>query len=232
MPKKSASRKNITKRRAKKSTIARNPSRASPVHTFKRTVSQNIPINQLYGWNSGGFSLNLIFALSQMTCFINGASTFTPAIPDYTDFTSLFDQYQIRGVELELYWSKNIAGESTAAYSTPMLWSVIDYDDAANMTLTQLQQYPLVRTTNMGEDGGRALRQSFRPVPRLQVPDGTGGTGYAPVLDGNVWLDVANASVGHYGVKIYLDTFGRSSNVDLGTIMVVAKVEFAFKNAR
>jgi len=195
-------------------------------------VSQNVAINQLYGWNNGGFNMNLFFSLAQMSVFVNGASTFTPAVPDFSDFTALFDQYQIRGVELELYWSKNMAGEQTAAYSTPMLWSTLDYDDAANTSLSQLQQYPSVRTTNMGEDGGKAFRQSFRPVPRLQVPDGSGGTGYAPVLDGNLWVDVANPSVGYYGIKFFLDTFGRSSNIDLGTIMICAKIEYAFKNVR
>lgn len=225
------SRKTQKQKRANRR-IPRNPSTGSQLHTFKRTVSQNIAINQVYGWNSGGFLLALGFSLDKMSCFINGASTFAPAVPDYTDFTALFDQYQIRGVELEMFWSKNIAGEQTAAYCTPMLWSALDFDDVANTSLSQLQQYPAVRTTCMGEDGGKVFRQSFRPVARLQVPDGSGGTAYAPLLDGNQWIDVANPSVGFYGIKVFLDMFGRSSNIDLGTIMICAKIDYAFKNVR
>jgi len=167
-----------------------------------------------------------------MTIIINGAPTFAPAVPGYTDFTSLFDQYQIKDFTVEIFWSKNIAGEASAAFSLPLLWSALDFDDTGAITKQELQQYPAVRATSLGENGGKVFTHTFRPVPRIQVPDGTGGTGFAPSLDTNVWIDCTYPSVGHNGIKFYLDTFGRSSNIDIGSILVVGHITYGFRNQR
>jgi len=172
------------------------------------------------------------WSLYGMAIFINGASTFNPIVPGYTDFTSLFDQYQIKHVRCDVFWSKNIAGEGTAAYSLPLLWSALDMDDPSAITKSELQQYPNVRTTSLGENGGKVFTESFRPVARMSVPDGAGGTGYAPNLDTNIWLDCSYDRVAHYGLKLYLETFGRASNIDIGSFLVVSHITYGFRNQR
>lgn len=219
------------KQKGRKMRIPRTPN-SEVTHVFSRSVSQSIPVNQFAGFLSSGFALGSSVSLAQMVITINGASVYTVVVPGYLDFTALFDQYQIRSVTYDLFWSKNISGETSPGLAIPLLWSAMDYDDIGNFTLTELQQYPGVTTTMMGEDGGKVFHRTFRPVPRLNVPDGAGGTGFAPTLDRNVWIDCTYPQVSHNGIKIYLDTFGRTANSDIGSIMVCARIEYAFKHPR
>lgn len=176
--------------------------------------------------------MNFVFALSGVSYYINGVGSGFISFPNYSEFTSLFDQYQLKTMEVELYWSKNVATESGTNAVQPLIWSAFDYDDATNTTLANLQQYPAVRTTILGEDGGKVLRMSLTPRARYQLPDGAGGTGYSPTMASNPWIDCSYPAVEHYGVKTYLDTFGRTASLDIGTIKVVVRGSFAFKNVR
>lgn len=231
MPKQKYSKQKKARSKGRQPGVPRAPA-GEAVHVFARSVSQAIPINQLYGINSAGFDMAISVSLAQMAIVINGAPTFAVAVPGYTDFTALFDQYQIRAVSVDVFWSKNIAGEATAAYSLPLLWSALDYDDTNAITKGELQQYPDLRMTSMGENGGKVFQQRFRPVPRLSAPDGAGGTGFSPTLDKNAWFDVTYPQIAHNGIKFYLETFGRSSNIDLGSLLVCARVDYAFKHQR
>lgn len=171
------------------------------------------------------------FSLQQMHIYLNGASTFTPAVPSYTEFTALFDQWQIRGVDLDIYWAKNSVDTVTAGHSGVALWHTTDYDDVATATVAEMQQYPGVRLTSLAENGGSVLHHSFKPVVRLEAPAG-GSTTYLPQLESPQWIDCTYPNTDHRGVKIYLETFDRFANYDMGSILVVAKISFAFKNVR
>lgn len=166
-----------------------------------------------------------------MQIYLNGASTFTPAIPSYTEFTALFDQWQLRGVELEIYWAKNAVDTVTAGHSGPALWHTLDFDDVATTTLAEMQQYPRVQLTSLTENGGAVLRHSFKPVCRVEA-DANGSTAYLPQLDTNQWIDCTYPNVVHRGIKLYLETFDRFANYDMGSILIVAKVDYAFRHVR
>lgn len=208
------------------------PKSISQTYHFRRTLAFDLNINPASGFALAGNNLNFVFALSGVSYYINGVGSGFISFPNYSEFTSLFDQYQLKTMEVELYWSKNVAAESGTNAVQPLIWSVFDYDDASNTTLSSLQQYPGVRTTILGEDGGKVLRMSLTPRARLQLPDGAGGTGFSPTMVSNPWIDCSYPAVEHYGVKTYLDTFGRTASLDIGTIKVVVRGSFAFKNVR
>lgn len=204
----------------------------SQFYRFTRTLNFDLNINPSTGFATAGNNLNLVFALQGVSYFINGTGVGLIAFPNYSEFTALFDQYMIESMEVELYWSKNSAAESGTNAVQPLIWSAYDYDDASNTSLSSLQQYPAIRSTALGEDGGKVLKMKISPVPRVQLPDGSGGTAYAPTLDRNPWIDCGYPAVEHLGVKTYLDTFGRTASLDIGTIKVVVRGHFAFKNVR
>lgn len=202
------------------------------VHMFRRTASYSMPLNQQLGFLSSGFAASMVFSLSTLSFYVNGVGAATAAVPSISEFTTLFDQYQIRGIDIEIYWSKNIAGETNPAYSAPLLWSTPDYDDVGNTQIQNIMQYPAVRTTHLGEGGGKVFHQYIRPACRLEMPDGLGGTAFSPQLGGPQWIDCNYAAVEHYGMKFVLDTFGRSTNYDMGSLLFVVRHDFAFKNVR
>lgn len=208
------------------------PKSISQTYHFRRTLAFDLNINPASGYALAGNNLNLVFALSGVSYYINGVGSGFISFPNYSEFTSLFDQYQLKTMEIEFYWSKNVAAESGSNATQPLIWSAFDYDDAGNTTLSNLQQYPAVRTTILGEDGGKVLRMSITPRARLQMPDGAGGTGFSPTMVSNPWIDCSYPAVEHYGVKTYLDTFGRTTSLDIGTMKVVVRGSFAFKNVR
>jgi hypothetical protein len=205
---------------------------SSQMYAYRRTCSFDVNINPATGFAGAGNNLNLVFSLQQVSFFINGTGAGLVTFPSSSEFTSLFDQYQFRSVEVDVYWSKNVAAESGTNATQPMIWSCFDYDDVSNTTLTSMQQYPAVKSTILGENGGKVLQMRLIPRTRVEVPDGSGGTAYAPTLSKNPWIDCGYPSVEHYGVKTYLDTFGRTSSLDIGTIKFVIRAEWMFAHPR
>lgn len=205
-----------------------------PTYNFSRTVSQVVRINQGFGFESAGFSSAVSFSLGQMEIWFNGVSAFTTAVPNYTEFTSLFDQYQLRGVEFDVYWCKNVVdgGAGTTSRSLPTIWHALDYDDNATVTIAELSQYPGREITSLGENGGKVMHRRFRPIPSYIGNDGTGSDAKFVALDANQWIDCTYPLVEHKGIKMYLDTFEQYENYDMGSIRIVARLDFAFRSVR
>lgn len=113
------------------------------------------------------------------------------SVPNFTDFTNLFDSYAIERVDIAL-----LAGTAVLqVYGAP------DYDDVVAPTgvADMLErQNVLVRSLNV------AATQQFRAsiVPRVQINSGvTTGVMLAPPA---VRLDCADPSTGHFGYKLWI----------------------------
>lgn len=151
----------------------------SNVHSFKRTV-----------FNSGavsGSTLNDVY----------GALSFNlSSVPNYTEFTALFDQYRIDAVKVTFMPRANSAELGTNQGITK-LFTVVDYDDAATPTaINELMQYENLKTTRSTDDHNRTLR----PMLARAVYQ-AGLTAYGT---GRGWVDCANPSVPHYGLRYAL----------------------------
>lgn len=187
-------------------------------------------LTQDTGFAGVGDTLQVFFSLTAVSFNVNGAPLVSPLVPSSSEFSKLFDQWRIVGVDMEVFFSGNSQSIVTAGTTLPLLWYVDDYDDANNTPLSLIQQYPRVKIANMGESGGYVIRHRMTPRPSLIIPDGAGGFGAAPQLDGPTWIDTVTPGTPHYGLKLCLDTYGRTSAGDLGSLSFVAKVHFAFKN--
>lgn len=172
------------RRMTNKNTIAKVPS--SKVHLFKRTtlttITQVSNATGLYHYIGDGFNQ---FKLSN--------------IPNYTDFTNLFDQYKIVGIKQKFIYSSNSFNQATATYNNqmPMLLHVLDFDDGTALTtVNEYNQYDTCRISRTD----KTFVRYFKP----KVAQATYGSGvftsYA-TPNSNPWIDGASINVEYYGNK-------------------------------
>lgn len=182
---------NMAKRRryvGRKLRVSRLRGLRQPVQYFKRTqyINDGIVIapNPVPAWRTGAYSFNMV------------------NIPSVTDFTTLYDQYKIKGIKFTLipkYNSVDIGPNPTSGniIQQTQVATVLDYDDINNPgTLDVLLQYQSLKITR----GGKTHSRYFKPSQLTNVYRG------ALVPDGHSvskakWNDMAYLDIVHYGVK-------------------------------
>lgn len=133
-----------------------------------------------------------------------GISVNLAQLPGSSEFTTLYDQYKIKGAAFKIQpllteGIASVLSGSTNVWGFPKLSTVIDFDDVANpATEDVMLQYGSLKQTGAFKEHKRF----FKPKVRLASLD-TGGAIAATTPNANMWLDVANPSVPHYGLKIY-----------------------------
>jgi hypothetical protein len=132
-------------------------------------------------------------------------ASFAFALADVGNVASLgavYDQYRIDRIHFRLR-SRNpglfMMNQASPNYSaTPML-VVLDRDDnTAPTTLSELKQYDNCQVISAQD----SIDIVFEPSITRSVFAGGVFSGYEVVTDPDVWLDVANTGIPHYGLKI------------------------------
>lgn len=162
-------------------------SRQRNVHYFKRkVVLGNITASNLAGVGSNG-ARAITFKLSDL--------------PQYTDFTNLFDQYAITGVQLDfipfadnISWDVPGNGASIAFPGGPLLIAT-DYDDAA---LPASASEMLARQNVKVIPVGRRHKMYLRP----KIAETANSTTVVSRRAG--WIDCDTPDSTHYGVKCWM----------------------------
>lgn len=107
----------------------------------------------------------------------------------YTDFTSLFDYFQIDKVVLTYIWA---AGTSPVS-----LYVTSDYDGGSALTLSQMLEHRFVQKTV----SATVTTASFSVVPRISGGVYT-STGIVASSIKPSWIDLATPTVVHYGAQV------------------------------
>lgn len=123
-------------------------------------------------------------------------------VPNISSLGALFDQYRIEEIQFRLR-SRNpgvfVANQASPNYSTTTPLLVIDRDDnTAPTTLGELQQYDNCQQFSAQD----SIDVVFKPSVTPSVFSGGAFSGYAVEESGKYWLDVANTSIPHYGIKL------------------------------
>lgn len=159
--------------------------------------------------------------------FINASHWFQlNGLVNHTEFTTLYDQYRINKVVLELKWSGAIEDVNERDLNNPpMLYYVRDYDDATALSENEFREN--CRTKTLVLKPSKIYKLVIVPAQLHQVYSSVVSSGYA--IKWKQWTDVGNVSVPHYGFK-----FGVKypANEAYGTIEVSATYYFSCKNAR
>lgn len=185
--------------------------------------------------NADNFQLD--FALQQFVLRLGGTAQITSVTPDYSEFTTLFDQYKIDKVDVMLiptYTNTGITANVTQ--QLPVMVYALDDDDSAAASKLVLQEYGNARYTTLSNAvmGDPRPLVTFQPKPAQAIYQ-TGATfAYGEISKGPKWIDVSYPSVPHYSFKAALDganTTGTPNTV-ICYIDVVVKYHYSFKTVR
>lgn len=156
------------------------------------------------GVSSGVFNMQFAFKLEGVNVFVNGVSSTTLALPNYTEFTALYDQYRLDWIECNFIFTNNTSSVNSPGTVLPVMYLAKDYDDTNVANYTDLQQYSTQTTWQLGMQHGSDGKKTIRIKPNVDVALYQGvTTGYArgkPMM-----IDTSSPSVPHYGIKIAYD---------------------------
>lgn len=137
------------------------------------------------------------------TATSTGTFAFTlNAVPNYTEFTNLFDKYRI--VKATINFRSNsqpqacglTAAGTTTGYGGGTFYYVTDYDDADAITLNDIEQYPGRRSFLIGDQKAHTI--TCYPAFAKQIYQSAIATGYGP---GRGYVDCTYPNIPHFGVK-------------------------------
>lgn len=193
-------------------------------HFYKRTVSLlaanvNTAVTGGAGcsFTNSSDSWYLRTGTGSATSFFTMAQEFTlDMLPDYADYTNLYDQYKINAVKVKVtpYSTAAVLQSGEAGASNQSLGiichSVIDYDDAATFAastagINLARQYRTYKTRNFLASDGKPLKRYVKPrVAQAAYGGGVFGS-YANMP--SPWVDMNSPSVQHYGIKWLWEVF-------------------------
>lgn len=218
------------------------------IHYFERTVSCNDEntagnLNFTAGTlvpalNSGYVTLTTPAAVG--TSYASFGYHFTLAgIPNNTEFTNLFDSYQIRKVVVKMYPLNNSAStvEAGAPNGNPAVSGfahlIHDYDDATMPTATEagvneLRQFPNYKIRRLVGNGFKMVIK-----PRFATAAYRSGVtwGYSQGKR-DAWLDIATPDVPHYGIKGIFEIVNPNAMASVTWIRVETTYYFKVKGVR
>lgn len=203
-------RSNIRKRRFTKKSRSKY-SRGVKLSVYKRPlfVKRTCLLDTVVLQNSGGRGYN--FQLSQL--------------PNYSEFTSLFDRYRISGVKLKIIPTcDNNATGTSATYNAPRLYYCWDYDDSdAPITANQMMERDNVKI----KQGLRVISTYSKPRAQMAIFNTGLSTAYGDAQR-KQWIDMGNTSVPHYGFKCWFESDSASTLVN--TYKIYATMYLQLKN--
>jgi hypothetical protein len=157
---------------------------------------------------------------SSNSTVVQGAYVFALSqLPDYTEFTALFDSYRILQVRFSFF---PLFIDTTATTAYPAIKTVIDYEDNTVITLQQAEEYDSLLVSQTGTYFERVI------VPRCSLSAyNVTPPGYSQAK-ALTWLDCASPDVTHYGLKIVMPVAGAVNAVWQPTVHYTLQ----FKNSR
>jgi len=122
-------------------------------------------------------------------------------MPEYTECSALFDQYRVDSVTIELLSEANVNTTTPAGalFTLPHFYSCIDLTDVTPITSeNEILAYSSCQLHQHG-----VMKRTLSPCFSTRVFD-------TALVDGFTtrrgWLESANPSIPHYGIKVYAPT--------------------------
>jgi len=172
----------------------------------RKNVPRNKKLNQIKSYHYSRFADKDNLSLSSQSLSTGlGVNFQFDNIVQYTDFTTLYDQYKITGVCAFIRLMTNPDSTVGSTQIFPTLWWITDYDDDTTPTLTTIKEKQGCKRAVLLP--GRQLKVYVKnPHVDAMIYNGQASTGYATVR--NQWVDCNSAAVPHYGLKMCVDTEG------------------------
>lgn len=176
-------------------------------HYFKRTFVQEATIT-----NAGFVSLNTL-GVSVETQLDN--------LPNYAEFTALYDTYKICAVKRKFMFNRNSADVASANQEIPHLVTANDYtDNTAPANEAELLQYPSFKQSRLD-----------KPVTRYYKPCQLFSSNPIQITKSR-WNPTDEPDVRHFGMKMAIDTINSAGGTTLGTLRVYTTLYLAFRSPK
>lgn len=144
-------------------------------------------------------------------------------LPGVSELISLYDQYRINLVKLELIPQSNV--NSFVGETIPYIHSVVDYDDSILLgSLNEAYEYESLKSTSAFRPHKRLIKPCFMNMGINTV------SASVPINPRRGWISTAQSSIVHRGFKLLIEDSG-SANVDL-EIRVKTTFYLQFKNVK
>jgi hypothetical protein len=215
MPGKKNANKQVAKR-SSKATQVKYPSAWTIQREFPMPPSgkfDNVIYNVVDGYTSGS-TLTTSTTINSFAAF----SFTVSSLADFSSWSGAFDQYRIVAIEVTvLPQPGNTPGQEGHIYS------VIDYDDANNLTtLTEATNYPNCVVIQGSKEN--ILVRSFKP--HIAVANYSGSfSSFNNMCD--QWIDSASTGTQHYGLK-----FAMSPTTSVCSYDFMVKFHMQYRNPR
>lgn len=159
---------------------------------------------------------------------------------NYSELTSLYDQYKINFVELYVMWSPDYLPVATS--TTPgeranlippclKIYHLADYDDDSAMSKQEFKERAKCKLMLLKPQQRKKI--VIKPAVLSQMYETLTSTGYAPKF--NVKLDTADPGVPHYAYKFGVEVpevVGGSDNISLGRISFEFRYNLTMYNTK
>lgn len=149
-----------------------------------------------------------ITGLATYTPFLAGYQFTFDSIPGYTEFTNLYDQYRINFIVQKWHLRIDPGAQVAASATYPKLYWVVDNDDStAAANINELRQHSRCRMAVMNPN--KPVVVKFRPNILMQAYESATTTAYVPKW--KQFVDCADSSTPHYGLKIAIDDLSNTN---------------------
>lgn len=167
--------------------------------------------------------LNIVSGLGAPTDF---CKSFQLAdLPNYTEFTALYDQYKICAVKMEIRPGFNTISVTESApgsfdMAAGMVYHVLDYNDSNTLgSVNNALEYENCRVSSML----KPFKRYFKPKFQTMLYETLTGTGYKA---SSGWINTAEVNVPHYAFKSIWDSH---FNDNLGNIVYFVTYTYYMK---
>lgn len=153
-------------------------------------------------------------------------------LPNYTEFTNLFDQYRLRSVlfKMRLVSPPEANNTPITLQYYPDVIITVDHDDAtAPSTVDEVRQYGKAKTGILKPNTWFTYK--CYPTASMQMYTTPTTTGYASVKNSQ-FLDLAYTNIRYYGVKIALDASSLGTLANALVVEARAYLVWEFKSSR
>jgi len=202
--------------------------------TFVRSVSGGLSINNTS--TNRGFQVSatytqgiaLKFQLDGFTVVAPTGSTNTYSM-SYSDFQNMYDLYRIKKIIVRFYVSWDNVNNSTGAKEVSPVFTIAQdsADNVAPSSESELRQYNTQKEFQLS--GNRYTTKVYPKIVNEVL--GQSGTAAASGSTSNQWLQTANPSIPHYGLKLWMNLMDFYSNTTgLGNMLITCEYHMEMKN--
>ena len=201
---------------------------ATSTQTQLRVITPSSGVSIFEIGTTSSANLALSFSLGETIINLGGVPTLSVPNPALAELQNLYDSFQIEKVEITVFsgcTQSLTSGESFtgSGYVLPLIGCAPDTDDAANTSLTQLQQYSTFKCFQLGQ-----IPMKVSVVPCCAGALSSTGQTRLQKQD----LNTQYPNVPHYGYKMAIDGFKSTPGVTNTLLSMQFRVHYLMKATR